>query len=188
MMTSLALSILGAIICGIVMVIGGIVLLYKGAIKLEVLSKDPALTVELFNKQLSVTTRAPALGLFVIGMMFVGGSLWVARDTDVQKIPVSAEIDDVDEPITATVYTSWGVAASKHEVSAVLRPALDILWLKIEAPGYEPLERANAMSDARGGIKLGKVKLVRAVPKIEPKEENIAPLPFEAPKFDPQKP
>ena len=61
-------TILGGTICGIVMVIGGIVLIYKGALKLEVASKDPALTLELFQKHFRLTTNVPALGIFVIGL------------------------------------------------------------------------------------------------------------------------
>jgi hypothetical protein len=48
-MSPLTASILGGIVCGIAMVVGGIFLLYKGAIELESASKDPALTVDLFR-------------------------------------------------------------------------------------------------------------------------------------------
>ena len=51
-MTTYDLAIIGGTVCGIIMVLGGIVLLYKGAIKLEVASKDPALTVEMFEKKM----------------------------------------------------------------------------------------------------------------------------------------
>ena len=42
-MTTYDLAIFGGTVSGIIMVLGGIVLLYKGAIKLEVASKDPLL-------------------------------------------------------------------------------------------------------------------------------------------------
>jgi len=184
-MSALTASILGGMICGITMVVGGILLLYKGAIKLEVASKDPALTVDLFKSQFSLTTRVPALGLFVIGLLFVGGTLWVARDTDVQRIPVSGEIENVDEPLTVTAYTQWSVNASRKEVSDVLRPSFDVLWIRVQAPGFQQVEKAFPKESRSGEIKLGKVRLERVVPKIHPKEANIATVDFSAPPFDP---
>src|SRR6266498_5230438 len=91
-MATLTASIFGGILCGIIMVLGGILLLYKGAIQLESASKDPALTVDVFNKQFSLSTRVPALGLFVIGLLFVGSSMWVAMKTDVPRISVTGEL------------------------------------------------------------------------------------------------
>jgi hypothetical protein len=80
-MTTYDFAILGGTVCGIVMVVGGILLLYKGSIKLEVASKDPALSVEVFEKQFRLTTHAPALGLFAIGLLFVGLAIYFARET-----------------------------------------------------------------------------------------------------------
>ena len=185
-MTPLAASILGGILCGIAMVVGGIALLYKGAIRLEAASKDPALTVDLFNKQFSLATRVPALGLFVIGLLFVIASMYVAKATDVPRIPVTGEVDGVDEPITVTAHTEWMLMAPQHEVTDVLRPSLDVLWIRIAAPGFQPFEKSFMRDTMNGQIKLGNVHLERVVPKIEPKAANIAPAPFEAPKFDPR--
>ena len=55
-------------ICGILMVLGGIILLYKGAISLNVASEEGAFTVE-FKNELRITTQYPALGIFVIGLL-----------------------------------------------------------------------------------------------------------------------
>jgi F0F1-type ATP synthase membrane subunit c/vacuolar-type H+-ATPase subunit K len=184
-MTPLTASILGGIACGIAMVVGGIFLLYKGAIELESASKDPALTVDLFKKQFSLSTRVPALGLFVIGLLFVGASMWVAMKTDVPRIPVVGEFIDMDEPINVTVHKEWSVASSQREVNDVLRPSFDVLWVKMVAPGYDPLDMSFSRDRMAGEIQLGKVTLKRAIPKIEPRPENIEPVNFPAPKFDP---
>ena len=181
-MSPLTASILGGIVCGIAMVVGGILLLYKGAIELESASKDPALTVDLFKKQFSLSTRVPALGLFVIGLLFVGASMWVAMKTDVPRISVTGELAGLDEPAQVTAYKEWPVASSQSEVNDVLRPSFDVLWVRITAPGYSEFDKSF---DGGGAIKLGTVKLERAVPKIEPKPENIAQVNFSAPKFDP---
>lgn len=184
-MSTLAFSIFGGILCGITLVTGGILLLYKGAIKLESASKDPALTVDLFNKQFSLATRVPALGLFIIGLMFVGGSMWVAKETDVLRISVIGEIIEVDEPIKVTVFKEWPVAASQREVNDVLRPSFDVLWVKVTAPGYRPYERSFERDKTAGQIKLGKIDMQRIVPKVQADPQNIAPIGFPAPAFDP---
>lgn len=184
-MTPLTASILGGVLCGIAMVVGGILLLYKGAIKLESASKDPALTVELFRKEFTLATRVPALGLFVIGLMFVGGSMWVAMKTDVPRIAVVGEISGVDEPIKVKVFREWDVAASQQEVNDVLRPSFDVLWVRVTAPGYVEFTKSFERDKAEGVFKLGKIALHRAVPTITSNPENIVPIGFAAPKFDP---
>ena len=185
-MTPLAASILGGILCGIAMVVGGIALLYKGAIRLEAASKDPALTVDLFNKQFSLATRFPALGLFVIGLLFIIVAMYAAKVPDVPSIPISGEVDDVDGPITVTVHTEWTLMAPQREVSDVLRPSLDVLWIRIAAPGFLAREMAFPRDTMNGRIKLGTVHLERVHEKMEPNETNIKAAPFTAPKFDPR--
>jgi hypothetical protein len=131
-------------------------------------------------------TRVPALGLFVIGLLFVGGSMWVAVATDVPRIPVVGEITNVDEPIRVTVYKEWPIAASQHEVNDVLRPSFDVLWVRITAPGYRDVTKPFEREKMGDQIKLGKIVMQRApVARVETKEQNIQSLSFTAPEFDP---
>jgi hypothetical protein len=48
-MTPYDITIIAATFCGIMMVAGSLFLLYKGAINLEVASKDPALAIDIFK-------------------------------------------------------------------------------------------------------------------------------------------
>lgn len=176
-MTTFDLAIIGSIICGIVMVGGGILLLYKGAIKLEVASKDPALTVELFEKQFKLSTHAPALGLFGIGLLFVGLAIYFTRELTASPIELIGKTDVVDEPVTVLVSSEWGIPARQGAVHHVLRPQLDVLWITISAPGYEPYAHSYAKDQRKKGINFGEVRLRRIATRIEPKNENIVELP-----------
>ena len=136
-MATYDLAIIGGTVSGIIMVLGGIVLLYKGAIKLEVASQDPALTVEMFERKLKLTTHAPALGLFVIGLLFVVSAIYFAQTTTVKEIPVVGVTENIED-ITVTVRSEWPVPAHQGRVQHVIRPNLDVLWVLISAPGYKP--------------------------------------------------
>src|SRR5205809_6057410 len=57
------------VVCGLLMVVGGMVLLYKGTITLKDSNPDEAIRIE-FKHMINVTTRYPALALFVIGLVF----------------------------------------------------------------------------------------------------------------------
>lgn len=174
-MTTYDLAIFGGTLSGIIMVLGGIVLLYKGAIKLEVASKDPALTVEMFERKLKLTTHAPALGLFVIGLLFVVSAIYFAQTTAVKKIPVIGIAENVEGDISVTVRSEWPVPAHQGKVQHVIRPNLDVLWVQVSAPGYIP--DIKPYKDFKEGVDFGTVKLVKAVPDIEVKESNIEKLP-----------
>ena len=61
-------------VCGLLMVVGGLGLFYKGAITLQVASQNQAVKIEFF-KQFKLTTQYPALAFFVIGLAFTGLSV-----------------------------------------------------------------------------------------------------------------
>ena len=173
-MATYDLAIIGGTVSGIIMVLGGIVLLYKGAIKLEVASQDPALTVEMFERKLKLTTHAPALGLFVIGLLFVVSAIYFAQTTTVKEIPVVGVTENIED-ITVTVRSEWPVPAHQGRVQHVIRPNLDVLWVLISAPGYKP--DYQPYEDFKEGVNLGKVRLEKVVEKIEPNKSNIDELP-----------
>ena len=85
-------------LCGIIMVLGGILLLYKGAITLSGAAED-ALSVE-FRKELRITTQYPALGIFVIGLLFVAIPAILGRPSETQPFTIQAKTVDVDEPVS----------------------------------------------------------------------------------------
>jgi hypothetical protein len=176
-MTTYDFTIIGGTVCGIIMVLGGIVLLYKGAIKLEVASKDPSLTVEMFERKLKLTTHAPALGLFVIGLLFVFLAIYFAQTTTAKPIPVRGKAENIEEEISVIAKSEWHVAAHQGHVQDVIRPQLDVLWVVISAPGYNEHILCYNKEDFIKGVNLGKVQLVKAMEKLDPNENNIEAFP-----------
>jgi len=176
-MTTYDLALIGGTVCGIIMVTGGIILLYKGSIKLEVAAKDPALTLELFQKHLKLTTSVPALGLFVIGFLFIGLSIYFARETTARSIELQGETTVVDEPVSGFVRIEWPIPMHNGKVHYVFRPQLDVFWLNISAPGYVPFYRSYSKNEFEEGVQLGVVKLERKVNPIKTNGNNITPLP-----------
>jgi hypothetical protein len=175
-MTTYDLAIFGGTACGIIMVSGGIVLLYKGAIKLEVASQDPALTVEMFKEKLKLTTHVPALGLFVIGLLFVVSAIYFAQTTAVKEISIIGMAEAPEEEITVIVRSEWPVTAHQGRVHAVIYPNLDVLWVQVSAPGYKPV--IQPFKDYKEVVDIGSVQLERKIPeRIEPDKSNIADLP-----------
>ncbi len=170
-------AILGAILCGIIMVFGGIVLLYKGAIRLEVASKDPALTIDMFQNELKLSTRTPALGLFIIGLCFVALSIYFGQDMAATAIEVRGKAEGVDEKVTILLQSQWPVDTHEGRVHQVVRPQLDVLWVVVSAPGYKPHYKSFARSELKRGVDFGNVTLTRATPKVQPNPARIIELP-----------
>ena len=67
-------------ICGLCMVIGGLILLYKGAITLSQATPEEALSVE-YKNMLKISTHYPALALFIIGLFFIIAAGVLSRTT-----------------------------------------------------------------------------------------------------------
>jgi hypothetical protein len=170
-------SIYGGIVCGIGMVFGGIWLLHKGAINLQVASADPALTVELFQDQFKISTRFPAVALFVIGLSFVAMSLYYGKqEREVVAIRVVGVVDDVaDAQVIAR--SQWNITANNGQINDVVRPHLDVLWIVGTAPGHEGIPKAFDMAKIKDTIQIGKLELRKKQDMPEPKGVNIASLP-----------
>ena len=167
-------AIVGAIACGITMVLGGIILLYKGAIQLEVVSKDPALSLELFERELKLTTRTPALGLFIIGLCFIGVSIYFGRDIAATPIEVLGNAENIDEPVTVMLRSEWPLSAQQGQVHHVIRPQIDVMWVIVSAPGYRPYVANFSKSDIKNGLNFGSITLEKVVDRIPANPANIA--------------
>jgi hypothetical protein len=173
-------SIFGATICGIIMVLGGIILLYKGAIRLEVASKDPALTVEMFQKELKLSTRTPALGLFIIGLCFVMLSIYFGRDVAATPIEVRGIAEGVEGQVTIRLQSEWPIKAHAGRVHQVVRPQLDVLWVVVSAKDYEDRAIPFPRDQVKHVIDFGSITLKRTkddAPTVEPNPSNIVDLP-----------
>jgi hypothetical protein len=132
--------ILGAI-CGLLMVIGGMVLLYKGAISLNQANREGALTID-YKKTLKITTHYPALGLFIIGLAFAISAIYFSHNEQ-KPIQIKGRVN-VDDPYALNIVVSVpeirvGSAYEGGKIIASIVPKTDILNIRFSYPGYRDL-------------------------------------------------
>jgi hypothetical protein len=132
-----------AALCGLIMVAGGILLLYKGAITLTQTSDSEAVSLE-FRRMLKITTHYPALGLFVIGLSFTVAGLCFSRPPAVHPFQLRGRVTGAD-PTVATLRISVGdfpVEMRPYSDGSVSReiypPKMDKFVVEVIAPGRPP--------------------------------------------------
>ncbi len=90
MAESFNITVIISAVCGLLLVSGGIFLLWRGVISLEATSQKGALSIE-WKKQLKLTTHVPALALFIIGLAFIVAALISSRPKELPSIIVAGE-------------------------------------------------------------------------------------------------
>jgi hypothetical protein len=90
--------------CALLMVVGSLVLLYRGAITLENANPEDAIKVE-FQKVLNIQTRYPALGLFVVGIVFLVMTFWFQKSMGA-KVTLRGTLDTADPGDAIAVFES----------------------------------------------------------------------------------
>jgi hypothetical protein len=176
------------------MVVGGIVLLAIGAIKLEATAPalsgatgeqaPPEALILEFKKTVKVTAHYPALALFLIGVLFIFASAWLSKAPAVQEWAVEGKIDSPD-PSAVTIEVAadkWVVPNpdSDGTINAVIYPNLSRLTAVVVAPGCKPERQSLHLNvkDARRRIlelKAGPVQKVQGADK--PAGTQVARLP-----------
>ena len=179
---------LGAL-CGLVMVVGGFVLFYKGIVTLQQASAKDAITLELRNI-LKIQSRYPAYGFFIFGLAFLALSAVYAKPDDLPPITVSGAVENAVDPsatrITMELPLTETTLASDGQFKRVLRPELDRVRIGIVAPGNDPASWVVEVDTARRGrervasfppVKLKKVGMVPRAGLIEelPKGASLPP-------------
>jgi len=165
--------------CGVLMVVGGIILLYKGIIKLSGTSQNEALSLE-FKKEFRVSTQYPALGIFLIGLIFVVVAMIISKPQIPSPIEFRGTLENIKRDASLSVEAShWNLrAASDGKINGKITPCLDILWVEVTAPGYEPAIKSIRKDEIQNGIaNLGNLNLKQIVSKVESLEKNIKKLP-----------
>ena len=180
--------------CGILMVAGSIWLLNKGVIRLSDAVKGGHLSVTI-AKKVKVSTTYPALGLFIIGLAFVGMALWVSMPKPGIPLNIVGKID-IDEPSLVTVSVEPDISAtfkpdSYGRLDKVLRLDVRRLNVVINAAGYKPQPFVTTlkMEDAKGQtlafdqvVKFEKMQVQAPAPgKVDPLPENVKVEPLHAP-------
>ena len=131
--------------CGFLMVGGAIFLLATGVIKLAEAGKSNAgLTVEV-EKKIKVSTGYPALGLFVIGLIFVALAVYGSKSSEVMPISISGKvsIDDLRKlsvSVQADIPLPYLRPDDDGNLEVVFRPEFQRVWINVAAPeGYTPV-------------------------------------------------
>src|SRR5229473_8184122 len=162
---------------GLVMVVGSILMLYQGVIKLSSRASNHALEAE-FRNQLKLYIRNPALALFVIGFAFFGLALYFAKPVD-GPLVVSGQIkiDEIEGVIVRLKSEEWPITVSSGgEIFTTIQP-LEKLSIIIEAPGYRPPKWYHQIkpTEARNGhveISVPEFKLAAGMALTTPKLDN----------------
>jgi hypothetical protein len=167
-------------ICGLCMVIGGMVLLYKGVITLSQASPEEAVSLE-FKKMIKITTHYPSLGLFVIGLAFVIVSM-VFSKSELRPLTIQGHVNVADPASVAVSIISNHDGENLKpltggEINGIIYPTLKLLRVEITAPGYDPPTIAKAIGVAeikKGSASLGEINFAnKKVEKPQISPENI---------------
>ena len=151
-------------LCGFSLVIGSMLLLYKGSIQLNRACKsDDGLSIELV-KEIKVTTRNPALGLFVIGLVFFVSSAYFSQQGAIEDVTLSGVIESPDEVVGVEVHLFAGpwkrdVTDDRGIVSEVYYPDIKKFNVKIIAPGYAKPEINRDVEIRSGKVVLGNIDI-----------------------------
>jgi len=164
-------------LCGLIMVLGGIILLYKGAISLSKVSGEDAFTIE-YKKELRISTQYPALGIFIIGLLFVFFSVVMGKP-NTNKLVVKGKTVNVTEPVNILLKTNTWSSGLSHtgKVLETFYPNIDTVQIIVSAPGYDSHIQTFQISSGGGLADLGDINLHQKVARSDMQPSSIAPLP-----------
>jgi len=184
-----------SLFCAIVMIVGGIWLLAKGAIKLSEAGKtEGGLSVEFFNK-IKLNTGYPALAFFIIGLFFIALAIWFSKPADVVSLSIDGKLNiegGRSDDLTVKVVPNNDIGVtlrpdSDGDLTRTLHPEFELQFV-INAAGYNPDGYRKTVTITRGKplrIDLPKnlkfTKVIAAPPegKIIPLPANVTPPPVQ---------
>lgn len=174
-------ALIGAL-AGISMVLGGIWLVFKGALTLAAMPKTDAISIE-WKKQFRINTQVPGIAFFLVGLLFIALSLQYLKPPEIVPIEFEGEIKGIDEPMSILVRpTNWELPASTGgHIAGRVYPDLSVMVLMVNAPGYEPFTKSIKVgAQGRRVAHVGTLELRRKVRESD-LEKHITPLGFTAP-------
>ena len=153
--------------CAILMVLGSMGLLFKGIVTLKNADPKSALSIEL-KKQVRLTSHYPALGLFLIGWVFLlVPMLWTTSEDSAKGLPeilVEGSViilppHDIDKVVVRILGGPWEVNPDTDgSFSQQIYPSLRRLRLEISAPGRQTVIKTVHVS-TEGVINIGPVQM-----------------------------
>jgi hypothetical protein len=168
-------AVLLAALAGLVMVIGGIVLIYKGAIVLASTDSSSALSIE-WKQDFRLNTQAPGIAFFIIGLIFSSISIYASKPTAIEPIKIEGEVTQIPELVTIRARSStWIVqGGSNGVIKGRIHPHIEDITLEISAPGYKPESITFSLSELENRtVKFDAVNLQHLVTAIVGHQENI---------------
>jgi hypothetical protein len=131
------------------MVCGSIWLLKTGVIKLsEAAGGTGGLSVEVADK-IRISTTYPALGLFLIGLLFIGTAIWFSRKPLPLTIVGQVQIDDPSKVIVSVkpdaFFSPVRTPDSSGKFDVPIPLDLEQLLVEIHAAGYDPAIRTATL-------------------------------------------
>ncbi len=174
------ISILFSAIAGFTMVIGGMLLIWKGAIVLSNTEASTALSIE-WKQNFRLNTQAPGIAFFIVGLIFSSIAILFSKPSTTDPIYVVGTLEGVSEQATITAVPSfWKVTSGTNGVvDGKFTPDIETLTLTITAPGYQEERIPHNLGRTKDRvIKFEEpIKLVKVISPIETRDENIMPVP-----------
>lgn len=173
--------------CALLMVLGAMILLYKGTITLSKADPKDALSIQ-YKKLINVQTRYPALALFIIGLAFLGLSLYLSKTNSERPFEVLGKLKS-DNPEAAVIIGSVAMLqtnpSSDGGIDALIYPRVDAIKIEIVTPGYAPgkITRSVIAHNIHDRfIRLGELDPgTKITEKPAAKPENIVAVPANLP-------
>jgi hypothetical protein len=168
-------AVLLAALAGLIMVVGGIVLIYKGAIVLASTDSSSALSIE-WKQDFRLNTQAPGIAFFIVGLIFSSISIYASKPTKIEPIRIEGEVRQIPEPVTIRARSStWTLEGSSNGiVQGRIDPHLEDITLEISAPGYRPESITFSLNELKDRtVKFEPVDLKHLVTAIVGHQKNI---------------
>lgn len=130
--------------CGIFMVIGSMVLLYKGVITMSQKSNEEAISME-FKNHIKFTSHYPAIALFLMGWAFLFIPMLVPDRSGPSEVRLSGKVgitppEDLQQVTVRVFGGPWDMLMdSDGSVEKSIFPDLKTLTVEIVAPGRPKL-------------------------------------------------
>jgi hypothetical protein len=173
--------VIAAALCGVVMVGGGIALLWKGAITLAATPEATALSIE-FKKQFRMNTQVPGIAFFVVGLVFIVVALYASKPTGVVPIDLQGEVLGVKAPVSVGASTKWHLDSfSSGAIRGRIYPEVTTLVIEVSAPGYVPVTTPIEIKPGIQQAVIGKFQLEKRIDEIPANPGRIAPVQFKPP-------
>lgn len=185
------IAILFSALAGFCMVIGGMLLIWKGAIALAGTDSSTALNIE-WEKKFKLNTQAPGIAFFVLGLLFSSIAIYSSRETRTDPVYITGTVADVDETVTVTAAPPASIiqSVSNGIIEGKFTPPdkdNELINLRFTAAGYEDAQILSNLNKTKDRvIRFENVRLKRILDAIETKPGNIIPTSAHLPPIDSQ--